>query len=288
MPGAPLSLPEREDISRALIENPTVPWAELGRLVGRHPTTIAREVGGHTGRGIYRPAVADQAATSAKARPRPRLLQQGGPLRTRVTDELKVGRSPEAIWADLVADNITDRVCVETIYTAVYAGVLDVRPATCLRTRRRRRRSRQTRHASARPALPNIALRPDPVGDRTELGHWEADQIIGARNRSGMLWLTERVTRYSIPVTMPEGYSAAAMVAGLVEGCDQIPAHLLRSITFDQGSEWANWREIAGLCRTTRSIAGSATRTRRGNAARSRTSTGNGDGGSHAAPTSPS
>lgn len=84
------------------------------------------------------------------------------------------------------------------------------------------------------------------MNERTELGHWEADQIIGARNRSSLLTLTERVTRYAIGVTMPEGYSAHAMVAGLTDGLDRIPAHLLRSVTFDQGSEWANWAVVAG------------------------------------------
>ncbi|MGH9247549.1 MAG: IS30 family transposase [Acidimicrobiales bacterium] len=72
----------------------------------------------------------------------------------------------------------------------------------------------------------------------------EADQIIGARNRSSLLTLTERVTRYSIGVTMPEGYSADAMVGGLLDGLDRIPSHLLRSVTFDQGSEWASWPVI--------------------------------------------
>ena len=231
--------------SRALIEHPAVPWAVIGRRVDRHPTTVAREVEGHGGRHSYRPAVATQAALDAKSRPRPRRLEHPGPLRDRVTDEPRLGRSPVAIWADLVADEVSDQVCVETIYTAVYARVLEVKATECLRMRRPRRRSRQARHASVRPALPNIARRPDAANERAEFGDWEPDQIIGAHNRSSMLWLTERVTRYSIPVTMPEGYTAAAMVAGLVEGLDQIPGHLLKSITFDQGSEWTNWRELA-------------------------------------------
>jgi hypothetical protein len=33
-----------------------------------------------------------------------------------------------------------------------------------------------------------------------------------------MLWLTQRVTRPAIAVTMPEGYPREAMPAGLVEG----------------------------------------------------------------------
>lgn len=244
MPGAPLSLPEREEISVALIEDREVTWAELGRRVHRHPTTIAREVTVNGGRARYRPVTADRRAATELCRPRTRRLAVPGELRDRVAGELSQGRSPEAIWADLSADG-TERVCVESIYTAVYAGALGVKATECLRTRRPRRRSRQGRHTPARPAEPNISARPAAVNDRSELGHWEGDQIIGARNRSSMLWLTERVTRFSIPVTMPEGYSSDAMVAGLVEGLDQIPPHLLRSLTLDLGSEWAQWRTIA-------------------------------------------
>ena len=60
-----------------------------------------------------------------------------------------------------------------------------------------------------------------------------------------MIWLVERQTRYSIPVTMPDGYSADAALAGLIEGFEQIPAHLRRSVTFDRGSEWAHWPTLA-------------------------------------------
>lgn len=245
MPGAPLLLHEREEISVALIEDRDVPWAVIGRGIDRDPTTVAREVNRHGGRHRYRPAIADKAADRARCRPRQRLLTAAGPLRERVTAELRVGRSPVAIWADLVDEGGERPPCVETIYAAVYAGVLDLEPHECLRTRRRRRRDRKSRQHSHRPALPNIRLRPETVNDRSEIGHWEADQIIGARNRSSLLTLTERVTRYAIGVTMPNGYCAEEMVAGLVDGLERIPAPLLKSITFDQGSEWANWQEIA-------------------------------------------
>ena len=241
----PLSLPERDEIAVALIEDRDLSWAEIGRRVDRHRTTIAREVAAGGGRDRYRPATAHRRAERDRCRPRPRRLEAPGPLRDRLTAELRVGRSPEAIWADLAAEGVEAPPCVESIYGAVYAGVLEVKPTECLRMRRPRRRRRQDRHPSRRPALPNILARPDAINDRSELGHWEADQIIGAHNRSSMLSLTERVTRYSILVTMPNGYTAEDMVGGLVDGLDRIPAHLLGSITFDQGSEWANWPTIA-------------------------------------------
>lgn len=136
------------------------------------------------------------------------------------------------------------RPCVETIYAAVYAGVLDLKATECLRMRRPRRRRRQARHTNVRPALPNIAARPDSVGDRSEPGHWEGDHIIGKANGSALICLTERLTRYSILITMPEGYDSASALAGLVEGFEHIPVHLRRSITFDQGSEWAKWPDL--------------------------------------------
>ena len=244
MPGAALSLCEREEIGVALAADRGVSWASLAARLGRHPSTIAREVARNGGRDAYRPVAADRCAQACRRRPRTPLLGRPGPLRDRVRAELSVGRSPLAIWADLAAED-AERVCVETIYTAVYDGTLDLNATECLRRRQAKRRRRQTRHSSTRPALPNIALRPAAVNDRCEAGHWEADQIIGANNQSSMLWLTERVTRYSIPVTMPEGYAADAVVAGLVEALENIPAHLRRSITFDQGSEWALWETIA-------------------------------------------
>ena len=150
MPGAPLSLVERDEISLALIEDRTTTWAEIARRVDRHPTTVAREVRANGGRPRYRPAMADKAARMGLGRPRCRRLELPGELTDRVTAELRLGRSPVAIWADLVADKVEVRVCVETIYAAVFAGVLEVKPTDCLRSRKPRRKRRMARHESIR------------------------------------------------------------------------------------------------------------------------------------------
>jgi IS30 family transposase len=244
MPGTPLSSRDRDEIAHALTENPDVSWAEIGRRIERHPTTIMRDVTSNGGRRKYRPAAADRRADRWRKRPRARRLAELCELRTRVQNELKLGRSPVAIVLDLDAEGVPGRPCVETIYAAVYDGTLGVKARDCLRMRRPRRRSRTGRNASKRPALPNILDRPAAVNDRAEPGHWEVDQIIGAHNRSSMIWLTERVTRFSIPVTMPLGYAAVDVLAGLVEACEQIPPHLRKSFSFDQGSEWAEWETL--------------------------------------------
>ena len=245
MPGVPLALCEREEIFCALVEDPTMGWAAIGRRVGRHRSTVAREVAAGGGRGRYRPTAAQRRADRQRRRCRARRLAVPGPLRDRIRGELRLGRSPEAIRADLVAEGVAQAPCTETIYQAIYTGALEVRPSECLRTRRRRRRCAQGRNPRSRSRGPNIAERPAAVEERAVAGHWEVDQIIGANNRSSMIWLTERQSRYLIPITMPDGYDAEAVVAGLVEGLDRVPAHLRRSLTFDCGAEWANWRRLA-------------------------------------------
>ena len=99
MPGAPLSLPEREEIGVALIEDRSMPWAVIASRTGRHPTTVMREVTANGGRDHYRPSLAERRAERERCRPRGRRLATVGPLRDRVTTELKLGRSPVAIWA---------------------------------------------------------------------------------------------------------------------------------------------------------------------------------------------
>lgn len=168
------------------------------------------------------------------------VLAADSEVRRAVIVGLTAKQSPAAIAADLRAgDGAT--VCAETIYQAVYGGTLEVKARECLRTRRPRRRGRQDRHPNRRAGLPNIVNRPEPVNERATPGHFELDLIIGKNNQSALLTALERRTRYGAIVTLPDGYRAEAVLAAMVELFDQIPGHLLGSVTFDQGSEWAEW-----------------------------------------------
>jgi IS30 family transposase len=63
MPPTPLSSHDRDEIHHALTTNPDASWADIGRQIKRHPTTIMREVDANGGRPKYRPAAADKYAT---------------------------------------------------------------------------------------------------------------------------------------------------------------------------------------------------------------------------------
>lgn len=238
-----LSRDQRDQIEDALTEDGAVSWAETARRVGVHPTTVSREVNLNRGRVKYSAEAAQHRADRHRRRARPRRLAAVSEVRDAVTKGLAAKQSPAAIAADLRAAGGA-QVCAETIYQAVYHGCLPVTARECLRTRRSRRRGRQARHPNRRAGLPNIHRRPAAVNDRTEPGHFELDLVIGKNNRSGLLCGIERLTRYGAIVTLPEGYRAESVLAAMVELFDQIPPPLRGSVTFDQGSEWADWESL--------------------------------------------
>jgi len=77
----------------------------------------------------------------------------------------------------------------------------------------------------------SIADRPKDALDRTQSGHWEADLISCKRNTQHLLVLHERCS-----------------VSHLLSFLSTIPLHLRRSITFDNGMEFAyHWKLRSAL-----------------------------------------
>ena len=238
-----LSRDARDVIEAALVEDAATTWTELGARVGAHRSTVEREVNSCGGRKRYSAAAAQAQCERNRRRPRDSVLAAPTALRATVEAALNAKQSPGAIAADLRAEGGVT-VCSETIYQAVYGGVFDIKAKDCLRRRRVRRRGRQVRHENRRAGLPNIGSRPAIVNDRGEVGHFEMDLIIGQANKSAMLVALERATRYSALVTLPEGYCSEMVLAAMVELFEQVPAGVRRSVTFDQGSEWADWETL--------------------------------------------
>ena len=91
-----------------------------------------------------------------------------------------------------------------------------------------------------------IGERPAEADDRTVPGHWEGDLIIGELTRSAIGTLVERSSRFTILLHLPAGRHTAEAVRGaVVEAMSGVPAHLRRSLTWDQGKEMAMHADIA-------------------------------------------
>jgi transposase, IS30 family len=140
------------------------------------------------------------------------------------------------------------RACPETIYQAVFAGLLGHKDGT-LRTGRARRR-KQRRGVAPPNKIKNmrpIHQRPAEVNDRATPGHWEGDLIIGREQGSAIGTLMERTTRYLRPIHLPHGWKAPQTRDALVAQTADIAAPLRRTLTWDQGRELTLHEEIEAL-----------------------------------------
>ncbi|RFZ15661.1 Integrase core domain protein [Mycobacterium marinum] len=80
--------------------------------------------------------------------------------------------------------------------------------------------------------------RPFAPVDRSQAGHWEGDLIIGNNHLSAIGTLVERQTRLLRLVHLPRADSDS-LNAALVARMQDLPPALMRSITWDQGTEMA-------------------------------------------------
>jgi IS30 family transposase len=165
---------------------------------------------------------------------------------------LRHGFSPPAVAALLRATG-GPTVSHETIYKALYSSTfkgIGVLPRDCLRTRRKRRLRRDRKRSTGVSwALGRgfrlIDDRPEAARDRVEAGHWEGDLILGSRpSGSAIATLVERTSRLVLLAPLPTGSGSQELRDALIETLSQVPSHLRRSLTWDQGSEMHQWRDI--------------------------------------------
>ncbi|WP_394622069.1 IS30 family transposase [Lentzea sp. JNUCC 0626] len=246
------------EASRFLREDERILIADRGREkatirqiaaeLGRSPSTISRELrrNAHPVSGQYRPHAAQARADARRPRPKTGKIAATPLLRQVIQDGLDLRWSPKQIVQRLRRD-FPDRpelhVVHETIYQALYVqgrGELRRELTAALRTGRALRRPRrQAQQRTPRMATPMVMIseRPAEAEDRAIPGHWEGDLIIGKDKKSAIGTLVERATRYVMLVHLPHGRTADQVRDALVDTVQTLPAHLWRSLTWDQGAE---------------------------------------------------
>ena len=240
---ASLQVGEREAIMLALHDG--LSMTAIALQLGRSLSTVTREVKANGGRESYRVWPAHQRARENCKRPKPSKLANPA-LCDQVTEWLEKFWSPEEISACLhlqFADDPTMHVSHETIYQSLFVqgrGELRRELARCLRSGRTKRRVRGP--VETRGKIPNMVMiseRPAEVEDRAVPGHWEGDLIIGKDGASAVGTLVERQTRLLLLLHLPDNHGAEAVEEAMRDAIRSLPSELVRSVTWDQGSEMA-------------------------------------------------
>jgi transposase, IS30 family len=214
--GRYLTPAQRETIDLCWAEGWT--QADIARVIGKHPSTVSRELArnklvgfprkpplpdgqrrrpgpvpgsqgpGRRPRVRYRAAAAQAKAEARARRPKPSKLTERPQLQAWVQEKLESEQwSPEQIARRLpeaFPDDESMRISHEAIYQALYVqgrGALRRELTVCLRTGRALRKPRR-RADGRRERIKDkvlISERPAEVEDRAVPGHWEGDLILG-------------------------------------------------------------------------------------------------------------
>jgi IS30 family transposase len=241
-----LDLDERRTLFR-LVEARR-PVGEIAARLGRHPSTIHRELGrnrfrdGDRGFCGYFPLNAQDLARRRRQRRRKLAADEGS--RAHVTERLEAGWSPQQIAGRLERERADGRASVrhETIYRHVHGpeGREDGLHRHLPEARRRRgsRYGRRPRGASI-PRERWIENRPAEVQNRDSFGHREADLPIFRKEvgKANVTSLVERTSRFTF-LLANEDKRSAAVIAGIAGALRELPEDACRTITFDRGTEF--------------------------------------------------
>ena len=248
-----LAFEEREEISRFLSCGLSI--REIGRRLERSPSTISREVGRfYQGRKAYR-ALSGHKKAFRKASDRrygKRKLIENPRLLAVVKRKLQEQWSPDQIAYYLKARYKSPKmqISAESIYSYVYVFLRRELRAEFTKELRRTHKKRRVRGRSAKGQSSNlddmtlIDERPAEIEGRLVPGHWEGDLMIGGRTQTALGTLIERTTRYALLVPLKDK-SAEAVRKAFTREIKKLPKELRLSLTYDQGREMAQHKQLS-------------------------------------------
>ncbi|MGH9375970.1 MAG: IS30 family transposase [Terriglobia bacterium] len=220
----------------------------IAAWLGRSPATISRELRRNSLKtkawgGGYAPLRAQALAERRRQRGRPHKLTACLELQATVREYLLQGWSPEQIAGRLRRVRGQPVISHESIYRFIYHRSAQKDYWHRLLPRRKSRRGcRSSRGGSSVLHLAHrvpIHDRPASARDRAQPGHWEADLMLFRKYGQAILVLHERSSRH-LRLSRQPNKAARPVAESLLRLLQPLPLSLRRSLTFDNGTEFAS------------------------------------------------
>ncbi|SIO16119.1 Transposase and inactivated derivatives, IS30 family [Carnobacterium alterfunditum] len=146
------------------------------------------------------------------------------------TPDVIIGRAEESI-----------KCSVRTLYRQFKEKIFD---ETTLPMKGKRKPNGHKERRGKQAFKRNIAEREKDYPQFTqEFGHIEGDTIVGVQHKSAIITLVERLSKVIITLK-PDGRKASDIETAMNHWFQVIPRNLFRSITFDCGKEFSNWKSL--------------------------------------------
>jgi IS30 family transposase len=232
------SIEERCEIARHRQAGHSI--RQIAAALDREPSSVARELKRNSAKKGYLPSYAGEQAQARRWKGSK--LERKPQLQETVLGLLAKGVSPESVAGRLALEQGKKVISHETIYRFIFAQIVRTKDYTWRHYLPRGKAKRGFRGrkggSSALHIEHRVPIAERPLLDRSIAGHWEADTMQFAKTGQAILALQERSTRLVWMQRLPS--KAAASVAQRIQAAlVSLPADLRRSITFDNGTEFA-------------------------------------------------
>ena len=152
--------------------------------------------------------------------------------------------SPEQISA-VLRDESDFKVCPNTIYKHIKVDRLN--GGKLFKLLRNKGKPHKTAVKTANPKIANkksIESRPDTKLLLQEFGHWEIDTIFGWKQQSFLLTIVEMRSKFTVIIKL-DNKEAITTERAVLKFFKENPFYTVKSITSDNGGEFANHEKIA-------------------------------------------
>lgn len=219
----------------------------IARHLGRSASTISRELQrNQTAAGIYLP---DSAQGKMQQRRQAAKTTFGSITKDCITEvklRLEHYHSPQQIAGRLKREG-KPTVSHETIYQMIYQDYEGMGEyARYLRQFQIRRQKRGAKQGK-RGGIPNrigIEQRPSIAEEKTQIGHWEGDTIIGGNHLGAIATHVDKASKFLVARVM-KTRTAAEMNRVSIAAFSQMSADKRRTFTFDNGKEFSGHEQMA-------------------------------------------
>lgn len=222
-----------------------LPITDIAKRLGTHRSTLYRELERNKEPEGYLPGTAQLKAEERGKHKRLSKIKKDGYLQDYVVRSLKKSWSPEQISGRMRYHKLTIYVCPETIYQFVYQSK-NKELYHCLPYKKSKRQKRYNRQKSPcrYGKIRLITQRSEDIATRKRFGHWEGDTIeFRGTKEKVVTTLVERKSRMVFLIKNNRKYSREVMEK-IKEKFASLPEKMCKTITFDQGIEFADYRQL--------------------------------------------
>ncbi len=220
----------------------------IARLLGRSVSTIRREIGRNHGQRGYRKKQADTKARERRSAASRRAKKMLPEVICLIEGKLsQMQWSPQQIsgWLATQPDTVVS-ISHERIYQHVWR---DKRQGGHLwkhlrhNGKKYNKRKGITAGRGCIPGRVDIEQRPSVVDEKTRIGDWEIDTVIGAHHKGVLVTAVDRMSKYTI--IEPVANRSAEEVGHALIRRLSVHADTVLTITADNGKEFASHAEIS-------------------------------------------